>query len=110
MPIQERSARSVAGPALFPSFQDERSSAGDAFDDARDFAAHDVIGAAARFADIPVLVRAGSKDPFVPGVRMFAARVPHADVQIHPGCHDEMFWRASASAMLAFIADGFASR
>jgi pimeloyl-ACP methyl ester carboxylesterase len=98
----------VAGPAIFPSFADERSSVGDAFDDASDFAAHDVIGGAARLAHIPVLVRAGSKDPFVPGVRAFAARVPNADVQINAGCHDEMFWRSSAPAMIAFTAHNLA--
>jgi pimeloyl-ACP methyl ester carboxylesterase len=94
----------VAGPAIFPSFADEASSVGDAFDDAHDFTANDVIAGSGRLAQIPVLVRAGSGDPFVPGVRAFAARMPHADVRIEPGCHDEMFWRSSAPAMLAFTA------
>jgi pimeloyl-ACP methyl ester carboxylesterase len=94
----------VAGPAIFPSYKDEASSVGDAFDDESDFNAYSVIAGSGMLAHIPVLVRAGSGDPFVPGVRAFAARVPHADVRIEPGCHDEMFWRSSAPAMLAFTA------
>jgi pimeloyl-ACP methyl ester carboxylesterase len=92
----------VGGPAIFPSYADEASSVGDAFDGASDYAQHDVIAGAQRLAHIPVLIRAGAKDPFVPGVHAFAAHLPSANVKIISGCHDDNFWRLSAPTLLAF--------
>jgi len=95
-------AVAVAGPAIFPSYEDERGSVGDAFDGAADFARYDVIAHAGALRGRPVLVRCGRNDPFAPGVRAFARACPTADVRIDPGCHDDGFWRASASALLEF--------
>ncbi len=92
----------VAGPALFPSFDDERRSVGDAFDSAADFARNDVIAQAGRLRATPVMIRCGDKDPFVPGVRTFAKRCPTADVRVVPGCHTDGFWRATAAELMAF--------
>ena len=96
-------AVAVAGPAIFPSYDDEHRSVGDAFDDAADFARYDVLAHAGALRGRAVLVKCGARDPFLPGVRRFARACPTADVRIEAGCHDEGFWRASAPAMLRFI-------
>lgn len=93
-------AVAVAGPALFTSYADERAGVGDAFDDARDFAANDAGAACAARAN--VYVRCGESDPFAPAVRAFLRRCPHAEADIVPGCHTDGFWRASAPHLLGF--------
>jgi hypothetical protein len=97
-------AVAVAGPAIFPSYADERRSVGDAFDSAADYARHDVVAHAGALRSTPVRIRCGQSDPFVPGVRAFARACPAAEVHIVPGCHDDGFWRASAPALLDFVA------
>ena len=94
----------VAGPAIFPSYADERGSVGDAFDSAADFARYDVLAHAAALRGRAVRIRCGLSDPFVPGVRAFARACPSADVVVEKGCHDDGFWRASAPALLEFVA------
>jgi pimeloyl-ACP methyl ester carboxylesterase len=95
-------AVAVAGPAIFPSYEDEHRSVGDAFDSAADFARYDVLAHAHKLRGRPVRIRAGDHDPFVPGVRAFASACATADVRIEPGCHDAGFWRASAASLIAF--------
>jgi pimeloyl-ACP methyl ester carboxylesterase len=85
-------AVAVAGPAIFPSYEDERRSVGDAYDSAADYERYDVIAGA----------HALRGDPFLPGVRMFARACPTARVAVRDGCHDDGFWRASAASLLAF--------
>ncbi len=97
-------AVAVAGPALFPSYEDERGSVGDAFDGAADFARYDVVGQAGALRGRAVRIRCGLSDPFAPGVRAFARACPSADVVIEKGCHDDGFWRASGQALLEFVA------
>ena len=96
-------AVAVAGPAIFPSYDDERNSVGDAFDSAADFAAHDVVAHAGALRGLPVGVWIGTSDPFLPGVRLFARALPAAQITVAPGCHDDGFWRVHTPAMLAFV-------
>jgi pimeloyl-ACP methyl ester carboxylesterase len=96
-------AVAVAGPAIFPSYDDERHSVGDAFDSAADYARYDVIAHAHALLGRPVRIWCGRRDPFLPGVRAFARACPTADLHVEPGCHDEGFWRASAASLLSFI-------
>ena len=97
-------AVAVAGPAIFPSYEDENRSVGDAFDSAGDYARNDVTAHAARLRDTPVRIAAGTRDPFLPGIRIFARAHPAAHVVVATGCHDDGFWRASAAASVAFVA------
>src|ERR1700681_2787087 len=97
-------AVAVAGPAIFPSYQDERSSVGDAFDGPADFARYDVIAHAAALRGRTVRVRCVRDDRFVAVVRAFARPCPSADVVVEKGCHDDGFWRASAPPLLEFVA------
>jgi pimeloyl-ACP methyl ester carboxylesterase len=96
-------AVAVAGPAIFPSYEDENRSVGDAFDSTADYARNDVIARAASLRGTPVRIAAGSRDPFLPGIRRFARTLPEAQLNVTPGCHDDGFWRASAAASVAFV-------
>jgi pimeloyl-ACP methyl ester carboxylesterase len=96
-------AVAVAGPAIFPSYEDERRSVGDAFDSAADFRAHDVVAGATALRSVPVRIAVGTRDPFLPGVRRFAAACPSARILVRPGCHDDGFWRTSFADGLQFI-------
>jgi enterochelin esterase-like enzyme len=66
-----------------------------AFDDAEDFARHDVVGSAAELG-LPVWLDAGDEDPFLPGDEAFVAALEQAgaDVTAHtwPGGHDGAYW------------------
>jgi dienelactone hydrolase len=96
-------AIAVAGPAIFPSYEDERRSVGDAFDSPADFARHDVVSRAPKLIVVRVLVKIGEHDPFLPGVRAFAEQWSTANVTVEPGCHDDGFWRASAPSLLEYV-------
>ena len=99
----------VAGPAIFPSYDDERHSVGDAFDSAADYARYDVTAHARALLGRPVRIWCGRRDPFLPGVRAFARACPTADLRVEPGCHDEGFWRASAASLLSFVGSHLAT-
>jgi pimeloyl-ACP methyl ester carboxylesterase len=100
-------AVAVAGPAIFASYEDENRSVGDAFDDRADFARHDVVAHAAALSKRAVFIRIGDADPFVTGVRAFSRSCSTADVAVVRGCHDDGFWRATASQMLSFVGSRF---
>jgi S-formylglutathione hydrolase FrmB len=65
-----------------------------AFDDAADFARHDLIGAAERgqVPDAALWIDAGEEDPFMPGVEAFAATAPRVRLHVWPGGHDGGYW------------------
>jgi S-formylglutathione hydrolase FrmB len=88
-------------PALW---QTGAETAPGAFDDAEDFARHDVIANAAKLDGLPVWLDAGDEDPFRPGDEAFAAAVPHATVHTWPGGHDGDYWNAHWRDYLRFYA------
>lgn len=100
---QRYAAVAVAGPAIFPSYADERASVGDAFDSAADFARHDVVAHASALRGRPVLITIGRSDPFLPGARLFAKACPTAQLVVADGCHDDGFWRTAAPSLFAFV-------
>ena len=83
-----------------------------AFDDAADFARHDVIGVArsqpGRFARQPLWLDAGTEDPFDPGDRAFVQALRAAGVPITvrraPGGHERSYWRRHWGEYLTFYA------
>jgi S-formylglutathione hydrolase FrmB len=83
-----------------------------AFDDAEDFARHDVIAAARRsaadFAAQPMWLDAGDGDPFQPGDRAFVAALRSAGVQLTaktwPGGHEGEYWDRHWGSYLRFYA------
>jgi enterochelin esterase-like enzyme len=79
-----------------------------AFDDAEDFARHDVVAGARRLARLPVWLDAGDRDPFRPGDAAFVARLRsaggHARVHEWPGGHNGDYWNAHWGDYLRFYA------
>lgn len=96
-------------PALW---QTGGETAAGAFDDAEDFAAHDVIATArarpAAFAAHPLRIDTGASDPFLPGDRAFvtALRAAGMNIRLHtaPGGHDDTYWNDHWRAYLRFYA------
>jgi len=96
-------------PAVYERGSDEISFG---FDDARDFARHDLLTTARRrnpYGDVPVWIDVGKQD----GLRPAAAKLAHelkadgADVSFHvwPGGHDGQYWDAHFSQYLRFYND-----
>ncbi len=79
-----------------------------AFDDAEDFARHDVVASARRLTRRPVWLDAGTSDPFLPGDDAFAASLraagAHASVHRWPGGHNGDYWNAHWGDYLRFYA------
>ena len=96
-------------PALWTS---AGLTAAGAFDDAQDFARHDVIAAAregqAGLTGQPVWLDAGYKDPFRPWHQVFVSALRSADapltVRTWPGTHDRGYWNRHWNAYLGFYA------
>jgi enterochelin esterase-like enzyme len=76
-----------------------------AFDDAADFARHDVIRAARRgsFKGLPLWLDAGSADPFRPGDQAFA-RAAGVRLRTWRGGHNGDYWNAHYRDYLRFYA------
>jgi S-formylglutathione hydrolase FrmB len=96
-------------PALW---QSGGETAPGAFDDAQDFARHDVIGAARRnprlFGSIPLWLDAGTRDPFLPGDRAFDGALATVRLRTYPGEHNGAYWSAHYGAYLRFYASALA--
>jgi enterochelin esterase-like enzyme len=96
-------------PALW---QSAGETAPGAFDDATDFARHDVIRAARRhpnlYAGTPVWLDAGSADPFQPGDRAFGRAAKNVRLHVYPGGHQGAYWQAHYGAYLRFYATALA--
>ena len=79
-----------------------------AFDDADDFARHDVIAGAERFAGQRVWLDAGDRDPFRPGDQAFTAALDAAGAQVtvHTwrGGHEGKYWDRHWRDYLRFYA------
>jgi enterochelin esterase-like enzyme len=77
-----------------------------AFDDADDFAAHDVFAMSDRLDVTKTRIDCGAGDPFIPGNRALVERLgPGVASSFPPGYHDPAFWRYVAPRQVAFIAD-----
>jgi S-formylglutathione hydrolase FrmB len=72
-----------------------------AFDDAEDFARHDVIAHPPH--GIPLWVDIGDEDPFLPGVRAFG-RAAGVRVRVRDGGHSGDYWRPHYEEYLRFYA------
>jgi S-formylglutathione hydrolase FrmB len=96
-------------PALW---QSAGETAPGAFDDAQDFARHDVVGAARRhpnlYAGTPVWLDAGRADPFGPGDRAFDRAARNVALRTYPGAHEGAYWQAHYAQYLRFYANTLA--
>lgn len=103
-------------PALW---QSAGETAEGAFDDAEDFAAHDVIATAASpkgaaaLAAQPLWIDAGDEDPFLPGDQalvdaLHVAGDANVQLDTKPGGHDGDYWSSRWKEYLTFYADALA--
>lgn len=96
-------------PALWTSAAETPEGA---FDDAEDFARHDVVAAAradpGAFAQAELWLDIGEEDPFIPGVDAFLAALREGGVEVSarrwPGAHDDAYWDAHWDEYLRFYA------
>jgi enterochelin esterase-like enzyme len=91
-------------PAILPK---ERLTALNAFDDARDYARHDVLGAAVDGSFKPpkkIWIDVGYRDVFAPGVGALAKAL-HVKIHAYPGAHDWTYWDAHWDEYLRFYAN-----
>jgi S-formylglutathione hydrolase FrmB len=93
-------------PALW---QSAGETAPGAFDDAEDFARHDVVAVAqsqpGAFTAQPVWIDSGDEDPFRPGIEAFAAALrPAITAKTWPGGHDGDYWNRHWGSYLRFYA------
>ncbi len=96
-------ALAVSSPALFAS---AGATAPGAFDDAEDFAEHDVTAYPERLKGIPLRIDCGDDDPFAGTTRAFRASLtPEPAGGMGPGGHDSAYWRGRAPAQLEFLAE-----
>jgi pimeloyl-ACP methyl ester carboxylesterase len=103
-------AAAAISPAVWTTYAEARSANPGAFASAGDFARDDVITHAAALADIPVRVASGDDDPFQPGVRTLASRLPpSAQVEFSGGCHTGPFFQSQEPPSLAFLVHHLAS-
>jgi S-formylglutathione hydrolase FrmB len=102
----DRVASVVAeSPAMW---QDAAHSPDGAFDDAEDYAAHDLAGRQGELAGIPVRIDCGTGDGFSPVVEDYVAGFDEPPAGgFEPGGHDFDYWKRMAPADLTFIAENF---
>jgi S-formylglutathione hydrolase FrmB len=78
-----------------------------AFDDAQDFARHDVVNSPFPFRG-PVWLDVGASDPFLAADRAFA-RIHGLHLHVWPGGHDGDYWASHLRAYLRFYAQALRS-
>jgi hypothetical protein len=97
----ERHFCAVGGhsPALWLSGAD---SAAGAFDDAEDYARHDIVNHPPHYS-APVWIDVGQDDPFHDAAVRYAHEI-HAELHVSPGGHDNGYWHAHMRQYFAFYA------
>jgi len=84
-----------------------------AFDDAEDFAEHDVVAAVGRqpeaFTQQPLWLDSGEEDPFAPGDDALIAALKGAGANLtarrEPGGHDSEYWTRGGTTTCASTRD-----
>jgi S-formylglutathione hydrolase FrmB len=94
----------AASPAVFPSYAEAITPHADTFDSAADWARWGFWDRAGDVHDVAVRIDCGNGDPFAATARQLMHRIPGAVVSISDGCHDDGFWRRTATAQLRFLA------
>jgi hypothetical protein len=86
-------------PALW--FSGAESAPG-AFDNAKDYARHDIVNRPPRYS-APVWIDVGREDPFRAAAVHYAREI-HAELHVWPGRHDSGYWHSHLRQYFAFYA------
>ncbi|HEX9065404.1 MAG TPA: alpha/beta hydrolase-fold protein, partial [Streptosporangiaceae bacterium] len=98
-------AAAAVSPAIWTRYGQARAVNPGAYASAAAFRAADAVTQAGALAGTAVRVAAGTEDPFYPGVRALAARLPPSAVAYFgKGCHTGSFFDAQLPPSLAFLA------
>lgn len=98
-------AAAAISQAIWTSYAQARAVNPDAYASASAFLAADAVTHAVALADVAVRVAIGVSDPFLPGARALAARLPSgAVVYFGKGCHTRPFFNAQLPPSLRFLA------
>jgi S-formylglutathione hydrolase FrmB len=98
------SAVAALSPAVFQSYDAARGGHAYTFDSASDWERYGVWPHLGDLSTVAVRIDCGNYDPFAPTARQLLHRIPGAEGAIGSGCHDEAFWRRSATRSLQFLA------
>jgi S-formylglutathione hydrolase FrmB len=98
------SAAVGSSPAVFPTYAAAITGHAGTFDSASDWARWGFWDQAGQVHDVAVRLDCGTGDPFVATTRSLLHRIPGAVGTIADGCHDNGFWRRTATSQLHFVA------
>jgi enterochelin esterase-like enzyme len=97
-------AVAAISPAVWTSYAQARAVNAGAYASAGAFAAADAVTHAGALRGVAVRVATGLGDPFLPGVRALARRLPpDAVVRFARGCHSGPFFQSQLPPSLAFL-------
>lgn len=98
-------AAAAISPAIWTSYAQARAVNSDAYASASAFKAADAVTHAGALSDVAVRVAIGVSDPFCPGARALAARLPSGAVTYFgKGCHTSPFFNSQLPPSLRFLA------
>ena len=101
---REFAAVCAVAPAVWTSYEEMMMGPRDAFDDANDFAEHDVIAHADLLRHTRVRIDCGTSDPFYGYVTHLTAALPDGwSGDFGDGGHDPAYWRTIAPSEARFI-------
>lgn len=87
--------------AFWPTFAAAPSFA---FDNAEDFAEHDIFATRTALASVPLSVACGLSDPFLADNEDFVSGfATPPSTSFTPGAHDNAYWESAAATQLAFL-------
>ncbi len=95
--------------AIWRTAADQQGAVPDAFDDAEDFAEHDVFARISELRHAKVRIDCGTGDPFYDADKAFVAALEadgqHPDATFETGCHNAPFWQSGMTKNLAFLSE-----
>jgi pimeloyl-ACP methyl ester carboxylesterase len=94
----------ASSPAVFPTYSAAVTGHSATFDSAADWERWGFWNQAGEVHDVAVRLDCGTGDPFVSTARQLLHRIPGAVGTIADGCHDNGFWRRTATSQLHFVA------
>jgi S-formylglutathione hydrolase FrmB len=96
-------AVAASSPAVFSSYVNAKATNAQAFDDAGDFARHDVSAGLNRLDGVSTWIDCGHSDPFADVTGRLRSRLHEPAGGLFEGCHDGSYWGRRAQGQLTFL-------